>query len=106
MASVTIHLQEEAERCLTEKAKQDGQTLEDYLERMIEHHVLCGAGVNDAGEATDEYELAKRPWRGVFAPPRQRGALSTHNLSLRLDRLPRRQPSMSMSWHRVATDDE
>ncbi len=106
MANVIIHLQRETEQCLTEKAKQGGQTLETYLEQIVEHHIRAGVGVNDAGGEADEDELAERPWRGVFVPPRPRDVLFSRHLSLRPDQLPKRQPSLNMSWHRVETDDE
>lgn len=105
MANVTIHLQSETERRLAEKAEQGGQTLETYLEQLVERQVRTGDGIV-AGRETDEEEALDRPWRGVFVPPRPRHVLFSRELSLQADQLTRRQPSLNMSWHRVATDDE
>lgn len=104
MAIVTIHLEPDAVRSLAEKARQGGQTLETYLEQLVEHHIRAGNDTGGGDETTDEDELlAERPWRGVFVPPRPRDVLFCDKLSVRL---PKRQPSLNMNWHRVERDHE
>ncbi len=106
MAHVTIHLQYKTKQCLTEKAKQGGQTLETYLERVVEHHFQAGVGRNDTGLEANEDELAERPWRGVFVPPRPRNVLFSRDVSHKPEQVPKRQPALNMNWHREVTDDE
>jgi hypothetical protein len=106
MSAITIRLQPEIERRLKEKAKQDGETLESLLERLAEHAAGNGNSPPAAGPETDDEELAERPWRGVFVPPRRRKVLFTHDLAFRPESLPKRQPSLNMSWHRAISDDE
>ena len=105
MSSITIHLRAETERSLTAKAKQGGQTLEAYLERLAEHEAGNGNTDSTAAPPEEDEEPAERPWRGVFVPPRPRNVLFTLPVVLRADQLPRRQPAHNLSWHRAVDDD-
>ena len=71
MASVTIHLQNQTERSLEERAKRGGQSLESYLEQLVERHIRVGVSVNNGGLETDEDELGERPG-AVFSPRHDR----------------------------------
>lgn len=106
MASVTIHLQPDTQQCLTQKAKQEGQSLEGYVEQLVERHVRGDVAVDVIAEESEDEELADRPWRGVFVPARTRELFFSCDLSLPPDQFPKQRPSLSMSWHRVETDDE
>lgn len=106
MADVTIHVEQETAQCLAEKAKQGGQTLESYLEQLVQHHVQAGVGANDTGEGTDDDDSAERPWRGIFVPQRPRNVLFRKHLPLVGDQLPKRKASLNMNWHRTVSDDE
>ena len=100
MGDITIQLQRDTENCLAEKAKQGGQTLESYIQHLVEQHVQ--PAVNDVASRMDEEELDERPWRGLFVPHRPRDIL----FSLEPAALSKRQPRMNMAWHRQAANDE
>jgi hypothetical protein len=105
MKSITIKIQAETERLLQDKAEQGGQTLENYLENLIEQEIHRGNGTPVIGSDADE-EFGERPWRGVFVLPRPRNTLFTQELTTQVDQLPRRKPSLNMNWHRTVTNDE
>ena len=106
MANVTIHLEREAEQSLIEKANMDGQTLEVYLQQIVESHIQSRVARNDGSLETNEEQLADRPWRGVFVPVRPRRALFDLDVSPSPDQLPKRPPRPNMNWHRTGGEDE
>lgn len=106
MRDVTIQLQAETERRLKEKAEQDGQSLEAFLQQLAEHAAGNGNGSPTSVPEADNDELAERPWRGVFVPPRKRDVLFSQELPVPAEQLPKRQPSPNLNWHRAEPDDE
>lgn len=106
MTNVTLHLQADAVRSLAERAQRGGQTLETYLEQLVERHSRAGNGSVADHEEADEDQLAERPWRGVFVPPRPRDVLFSEDISAKPGTLPKRQPSLNMGWHRLEEDHE
>ncbi len=106
MSNITIHLEPETKQSLLRKANEGGQTLETYLEEMIQRH-LHGPGASaNAGLETDEEEIVDRPWRGVFVAARPRQPLFPHDLTLTPDQTPKTAPRLNMNWHRPESDNE
>ena|SRR5947209_8604399 len=105
MGRVTIDLHPETEQRLKERAKQGGQTLEAFLQQLMEQEARNGNLLGTTDEEPDE-QLAARPWRGLFAPPRQRAVLFSKELAIRPEQLPKRRPAINLSWLRPEADDE
>jgi len=106
MSNVTIHLEREAQQSLTEKANRGGQTLEIYLQQIVEEHIRSQKASDDSNPPTNEDELVERPWRGVFVPDRPRNALFSRDVSAAPEQLLRRLPNVNMNWHRQISNDE
>ena len=106
MSNVTIYLEREAQQSLTEKANRGGQTLEIYLQQIVEQHMRSGVASDDPNLETNQEELVDRPWRGVFVPDRPRNALFSRDVSAAPEQLPRRPPNVNMNWHRQVSNDE
>jgi hypothetical protein len=49
--TITLNLSPEAERCLREKAAQSGQTLEDYLQQLVERDTQSANGSTETDSA-------------------------------------------------------
>ena len=113
--NVSLSLTPEAEKRLSERAAQQGKSLQGFLQEIVEKEASVANGAQEAGteptgglrgipEAADADE-SETPWRGVFAPPRDREILFTAEVEFRIADLPRREPQIAIS-PRWLDDDE
>jgi len=102
IASPPLALSAEIQRKLTQNAAQAGETVEHYLQRLMEHDA-CGGKPELSGD--DDQDEA-RPWRGVFVPGRPRRALFSKSVATGVEGIPRRDAPLNMTWHREAAGDE
>ena len=118
--NVSLSLTPEAEKRLSERAAQQGKSLQGFLQEIVEKEasvangtqvtVAAQAGTEPAGgpqaaaDAPDADE-SETPWRGVFSLPRDRETLFTAEGEFRIADLPRREPQIAIS-PRWLDDDE
>jgi hypothetical protein len=113
--SITFQLHPETEAKLRRLASQAGQTVEGFIGQLLDK---AAGGANGStpspaaapppGTASDnveDEEEVERPWRGVFAPPREPQVLFTHEMKLEAAALPKREAALNMGWHRVEPND-
>ena len=100
--SIQLQLQAEVETELRRKAAEGGLTVESFLCQIAEREAARPSN-GAASNATEEDEA--RPWRGVLVLRRPRMLLPlSHEFAF--GRLPKREPSPNMMWHRAGADDE
>jgi hypothetical protein len=118
--NVSLSLTPEAERRLSERAAQQGKSLQGFIQDLIEKEASATNGSEaalaaqsahapDGGlqakpDAPDEYD-DETPWRGVFAPVHERKPIFTTEMEFRISDLPRRKPHVTIS-PRWVDDDE
>jgi hypothetical protein len=115
----SLSLTPEAEKRLSERAAQQGKSLQGFLQEIVEKEASVangtevtaatqsgtqpGDGPQAAPDASDAESEA--PWRGVFAAPRDRETFFTAEVEFRIADLPRREPQVAIS-PRWLDDDE
>lgn len=116
--NVSLSLTPEAEKRLSERAAQQGKSLQGFLQEIVDKEASVANGIQvtvaaqsepagrsqAAPDAADAGE-SETPWRGVFAPPRDRETLFTAEVAFRIADLPRREPQVAIS-PRWLDDDE
>ena len=119
--NISLTLTQAAEKRLAARAAQEGKTLQELVQDVVEREALTdngselagttsptsdqGAGPSQVEQETLEDDDDARPWRGVFAPGHDRKTLFTTEMQFRIDDLPRREPHVTIS-PRWIDDDE
>ena len=118
--TVSLTLSPEAERLLAGRAAEHGQTLEGFLQELVELEAKTANGrqvqaalapvgyprgtqatLDDLTESDDS-----TPWRGVFAPSGPCKILFTKDFESNISDLPKRQPQVNIEPRWLEDDDE
>jgi hypothetical protein len=101
---VNLNISAETAKRLGNKAAQEGQSLEGFLENLAEHE--AGASNNGKSTEPDTQDDEERPWRGVFVLdyPRQEIFAAQHDVNV--NALPPLPVDVRIDARRMADESE
>lgn len=101
---VNLKLSPEAAKRLSEKAAQEGQTLERLLENLAEHE--AGVSSNGKSAEAESPENEERPWRGVFVLDYPRQNIFTVEHEVNVSALPPLPAEIRIDARRLADESQ